>query len=81
MLVQNAILVPFKLFLATFLLGGTALVLGQLLGLLIQDSEVVIKSRELFSYPTYISSAVTGILGFILGYFPKADVCSGGGEE
>lgn len=64
----------FKTCLLLFMIGGTCLVLGQLAGILFQKGDWIIKSWELFANPTFIISAIAGIFGFILGYFPKEKV-------
>ncbi|MFC7688002.1 hypothetical protein [Ureibacillus sp. GCM10028918] len=68
---RNIIAFLFKTCLMLFIVGGTCLVLGQLAGLLFQKGDWIIKSWELFANPTFIISAIAGIFGFILGYFPK----------
>ncbi|WP_046128677.1 hypothetical protein [Bacillus thermotolerans] len=68
---RNIIAALFKTCLVLFLLGGTCLVFGQLGGLLLQNGEMVVKTWDIFADPTFTISAVAGILGFILGYFPK----------
>lgn len=70
-MVRNIIATLFKTCLVLFLLGGTCLVFGQLGGLLLQNGEIVIKTWDTFANPTFIISAIGGVLGFILGYFPK----------
>lgn len=64
----------FKTCLLLFIIGGTCLVFGQLAGILFQKGDWIIKSWELFANPTFIISAIAGIFGFILGYFPKEKV-------
>ena len=61
----------FKVCLILFLLGGTCLVFGQLAGLIFQNGELVTKSWDIFANPTFILSALAGLIGYILGYFPK----------
>ncbi|MEK9198202.1 hypothetical protein [Ureibacillus sp. FSL E2-3493] len=64
----------FKTCLLLFLFGGTCLVFGQLAGLLFQKGEWIVKTWELFAEPTFMISAIAGIFGFILGYYPKKEV-------
>ncbi|MBD8025056.1 hypothetical protein H9636_00160 [Ureibacillus sp. Re31] len=64
----------FKTCLLLFLIGGTCLVFGQLAGLLFQRGEWIVKSWEMFAEPTFMISAIAGIFGFILGYYPKKEV-------
>lgn len=61
----------FKTCLLLFLISGTCLVLGQLAGLLFQNGDLIIKTWDLFANPTFMISAIAGIIGFILGYYPK----------
>jgi hypothetical protein len=64
----------FKTCLLLFLIGGTCLVLGQLAGVLFQKGNLIVKTWELFANPTFMISAIAGIFGFILGYYPKEKV-------
>ncbi|WP_121610809.1 hypothetical protein [Mesobacillus foraminis] len=68
---RNILANLFKICLVLFLFGGTCLVIGQLGGLLLQNGDMVIKTWDLFANPTFAISAVGGIIGFILGYFPE----------
>lgn len=61
----------FKICLVLFLVSGTCLVLGQLTGVLFQNGNLIINAWDWFSTPTFMISAIAGILGYILGYFPK----------
>ncbi|SIR20689.1 hypothetical protein [Domibacillus enclensis] len=60
----------FKLCLVLFLSGGTCLVAGQIGGLLLQNGDMVTRTWNLFANPTFTISAIGGVLGFILSYFP-----------
>ncbi|MGM0214749.1 hypothetical protein [Enterococcus sp. AZ109] len=60
----------FTLFLIIFMIGGTALVLGQLIGLIIQNGNLMVKTSELVGTPTFICAAIAGMLGFVYSYFP-----------
>lgn len=64
----------FKTCLVLFLIGGTCLVLGQLTGIVFQNGDLIVKSWDVFSTPTFMISAIAGIFGFILGYFPKEEL-------
>lgn len=64
----------FKTCLVLFLISGTCLVFGQLAGLLFQNGDLIIKTWDLFANPTFMISAIAGIFGFILGYYPKEKV-------
>lgn len=68
---RNIIAFLFKTCLLLFLIGGTCLVFGQLAGVLFQKGHIVVKTWEVFANPTFMISAIAGIFGFILGYFPK----------
>lgn len=70
-MMKKLLTVLFKVCLILFLLGGTCLVFGQLAGLIFQNGELVIKTWDIFANPTFILSALAGLIGFILGYFPK----------
>jgi hypothetical protein len=64
----------FKTCLVLFLIGGTCLVLGQLAGVLLQKGDLIVKTWDVFANPTFMISAIAGIFGFILGYYPKEKV-------
>lgn len=61
----------FKLFLVAFLACGTLLVFGQILGLILQNGDLIIQSAEWFKNPTIILSAIFSLVGFTLNYLPK----------
>ena len=61
----------FKVFLVAFLACGTLLVFGQILGLILQNGEIIIRSAEWFKNPTIILSALFSLVGFSLNYLPK----------
>ncbi|MFP7253454.1 hypothetical protein CHH91_05010 [Virgibacillus sp. 7505] len=61
----------FKLFLIAFLACGTLLVFGQILGLILQNGDLIIQSAEWFKNPTIILSAIFSLVGFTLNYLPK----------
>ncbi|MGJ7919287.1 hypothetical protein [Neobacillus sp. LXY-4] len=61
----------FTIFLMLFMFGGTLLVVGQLLGMIIQNGELMIQTSEYIGKPTFICAAIAGTLGFIYSYFPK----------
>lgn len=64
----------FKTCLVLFLVCGTCLVLGQLTGLVFQNGNLIIKTWDVFSTPTFMISAIAGIFGYILGYYPKEEL-------
>ncbi|WP_404332257.1 hypothetical protein [Mesobacillus maritimus] len=68
---RNIIAFLFKACLVVFLLGGTCLVFGQMAGLIFGNGDLIIYTWDIFAYPTFIFSAIAGVLGFILGYLPK----------
>lgn len=68
---KNIIRKGFTLFLILFMTGGSLLVIGQLLGLVIRNGELMVKTSELVGTPTFICAAIAGTLGFIYSYFPK----------
>ncbi|MFP7169578.1 hypothetical protein [Terribacillus sp. 7520-G] len=61
----------FKVLLVAFLTCGTLLVLGQILGIILQKGELIILSAEWFKNPTIILSALFSLVGFSLNYLPK----------
>lgn len=61
----------FKVFLVAFLACGTLLVFGQILGLILQNGDLIIQSAEWFKNPTIILSAIFSLVGFSLNYLPK----------
>lgn len=65
---QKVIKQGFLLSLMGFILIGIVLVLGQVLGVVIQSSTLIIKSNEFLSTTAFILSAIAAILGFILHY-------------
>jgi len=65
---QKIIKQSFLLSLMGFVLVGILLVLGQVFGVIIQNSELVIKSNEYLSTFAFILSAVAAVLGFVLHY-------------
>lgn len=68
---KMAVAKAFTFFLVLFMFGGSMLVLGQLVGLIIQSGELMIKTSEYVGIPTFICAAIAGVLGFIYSYFPK----------
>ncbi|SEM50523.1 hypothetical protein [Terribacillus saccharophilus] len=61
----------FKVFLVAFLACGSLLVFGQILGLILQNGDLIIQSAEWFKNPTIILSAIFSLVGFSLNYLPK----------
>ncbi|MDT2048576.1 hypothetical protein ACR3I8_20640 [Priestia flexa] len=74
---RNIIAFLFKTCLLLFLAGGTCLVFGQLAGILFQKGYLIQKSWDIFATPTFMISALAGILGFILGYLPNEKLNEG----
>ncbi|RXT03926.1 hypothetical protein [Ammoniphilus sp. CFH 90114] len=61
----------FRISLVSMLLSGSMLVMNQLLGILLGNGDWVILSSDLFAKPTFILSAITGLIGFALSYLPR----------
>lgn len=61
----------FTLFVIIFMLGGTILVLAQLLGMILRNGQLMINATNYVGLPTFVCSAIAGVLGFIYSYFPK----------
>lgn len=58
----------FLLSLMGFIVVGILLVLGQVLGLVIQNSTLILKSSEYLSTTAFVLSAIAAVLAFILHY-------------
>lgn len=67
---KNIFAILFKISLVLLILSGTFLVIGQVLGVLFQNGDLIISTKEIFSKPTFGLASIVGLLGFILGYFP-----------
>ncbi len=65
---QKIIKQVFLLSLMGFILIGILLVLGQVIGLMIQNSALIIKSSEYLSTIAFTLSSIAAILGFVLHY-------------
>ena len=52
--------------LISFLSLGFIIVFTQLLGLIIQNGELIIKVNDLLAEPAFILSAIAGVLGFLI---------------
>lgn len=65
---QKIIKQGFLLSLMGFILIGILLVLGQVIGLMIQNSALIIKSSEYLSTIAFTLSSIAAILGFVLHY-------------
>ncbi|WP_144485710.1 hypothetical protein [Bacillus pumilus] len=61
----------FKVLLVLFLTSGTLLVFGQILGILLQNGDLIIASTNLFKNPTLVLSAFFSLVGFSLHYIPE----------
>jgi len=66
--IKKAINVLFVLGIISFMLMGTAIVLGQLYSVIVLDGKLAIQLKGLLAKPTFFVAAVTGMLGFIQGY-------------
>lgn len=58
----------FNIIVITFITIGLLMVLGQIIGLLTFNSDIVVRSQEIFEGPAYLFSSLAAILGFILMY-------------
>ncbi|REB08751.1 hypothetical protein DVB69_06400 [Sporosarcina sp. BI001-red] len=58
----------FGVVLVLFIGIGLLMVGGQAIGLLTQNSELVIRSVEVLEVPAYIFSSIAAILGFVFIY-------------
>ncbi|SDD14926.1 hypothetical protein SAMN05421663_10775 [Terribacillus halophilus] len=61
----------FKVLLVAFLTCGTLLVVGQMIGIILQKGDLIIQSAEWFKNPTIILSALFSLVGFSLNYLPE----------
>lgn len=61
----------FTLFVVIFMIGGTLLVVAQLLGMILRNGQLMINATNYVGMPTFVCSAIAGVLGFIYSYFPK----------
>lgn len=61
----------FTLFVVIFMIGGTLLVVAQLLGMILRNGQLMINATNYVGMPTFVCSAIAGFLGFIYSYFPK----------
>lgn len=67
----NMLKMLFSLSLAGFIILGLLLVLGQILGLFIQNGSLIIMSDEYLSPVAFSLSAIAAIIGFILHYMKE----------
>lgn len=68
---KKTVRLAFTIFLIIFMLGGTLLVLGQLVGMILMNGQLMLQASQLFGTPTFVCAAIAGFLGFIYSYFPK----------
>lgn len=61
----------FTISLILFMVGGTLLVLGQIMGIILMNGELMVQVTNIFSEPTFITASISGLLGFVYSYFPK----------
>lgn len=73
---KQMIKLAFTIFLIIFMIGGTLLVAGQLIGMILFNGELMTKASEIFGIPTFVCAAIAGFLGFIYSYFPKEKTAS-----
>lgn len=70
---KNIIKKLFTFFLVVFMVGGTLLVIIQLLGMVLRNGQMMVNATNYVGMPTFVCSAIAGVLGFIYSYFPKED--------
>lgn len=68
---EKTLVALFKICFVTLLLSGSLLVFGQLAGVVLQNGELIIFSSDTFSKPTFVLSAIAGMIGFVLNYVPR----------
>ena len=67
---RNSFQFLFKLSCVLFLLSGSLLVIGQIVGLLFLNGNLIMFSADTFGKPTFILSTFAGLFGFVLNYIP-----------
>lgn len=63
----------FKIFLCGFLVIGMVIVTIQMIGLIIQNGDLVVAVSEALTNTAYILSAIAAVLGFLLHYMKSPD--------
>lgn len=71
---KKSLEVCFIVSLILFLLAGSLLVIGQVVGILIQNGELITKSHEIFSKPAFLLSAMAGVIAYLLKQTKKQKV-------
>lgn len=71
---KKSLEVCFIVSLILFLLAGSLLVIGQVVGILIQNGELITKSHEIFSKPAFLLSAIAGVIAYLLKQTKKQKV-------
>ncbi|MCM3080751.1 hypothetical protein [Brevibacillus invocatus] len=71
---KKSLEVCFIVSLILFLLTGSLLVIGQVVGILIQNGELITKSHEIFSKPAFLLSAMAGVIAYLLKQTKKQKV-------
>lgn len=71
---KKSLEVCFIVSLILFLLAGSLLVIGQVVGILIQNGELITKSHEIFSKPAFLLSAMAGVSAYLLKQTKKQKV-------
>lgn len=69
--IKNVIDVFFVVGLVLFMTLGTAMVLVQLFGVIILKGDLVVKVSDILAKPSCVIASITGLLGFVGGYFSK----------
>ena len=64
---ENVFIVGLILFLAC----GSLLVLGQFVGIIIQNGDLVLTSQQIFAKPAFILASFSGIIAYLLNFTNK----------
>jgi len=59
----------FRIATAAFLIGGLAIVVGQGIGLILGDGDLVAQVEEVLAPYAYGAAGIAGLLAFVLSYF------------
>lgn len=77
---KQLIVIVFWFSLVAFLVAGSAIVLGQLIGVVTGSGEIVAGSAALFNWPAFSLATVCALAAFLLGYFPSERALAPEGE-
>ncbi|MEW9668121.1 hypothetical protein [Ammoniphilus sp. 3BR4] len=56
----------FMICLILFLISGALLVIGQVVGVILQNGDIILLSEEILAKPSFILSAMAGVIAYIL---------------